>query len=992
MSTNFSDVGFAVEFLHTVQPFNILPGDALRALAAQLEADYYPQNSKIFSSQPPPGIAIIRKGAARLLDDRHRFLDKRSEGELFGHEIYFHGEKRDYFAEAEEDCLVWRLSQENFESLCERNPQIAEYFSSHLKSRVSAAAQVAHTVSQVRDLLKREPVLVGDDISIREAAQRMSHEDVSSILVVKDGKLCGIVTDKDLRNRVLVSGLDSNQPIREVMTASPRAIEANTDVDEALLIMMRQNYHHLPVLDNDYPLGLVTAGDILRAQSEHPLRLVRDIHKKNNIKELLVLSQRLPSLFERMVNLGRGVGQIGRMVTHITDAFTVRLIELAEKKLGPAPMEYAWVVFGSQAREEQTAKTDQDNGIILDRDPDEAEASYFSELSELVCDGLDELGYVYCPGEVMALNVKWRVSLPVWKKYFDRWIDVPDPKSVMHSSIFFDIRCVHGKKVLVDKLQSHAAKRAKKDRIFRRFMAANALKHRPPLGFFRRFVQEDDGSHSEGLNLKHRGIVPITDLVRIRALEAGIHEANTFRRIDRVREMGIMNDSGQVYRDERPWHDGRVLEIAGNPLPGGGYVTTFTDITHYKHIQNELQTVNESLEHRVHQRTLELREAIEELEAARIAAEDANRSKTRFLAAASHDLLQPMNAASLFVSILRQQQEGSDDEQSRLVARIDRSLKASEQLLSALLDISKLDSGMYNPESEVISVAELFEQLRRRFKALANNRGLLLRVRSNNHLIISDRNLLNRILQNFLANAIHYTETGGVLLGCRVRGEELRISVWDTGVGIDPSEVKAIFQEFHRLDYAHRKDERGLGLGLAIVDRIARMLDHEIGVTSRVGHGSCFTVTVPLAKNADVLQSETAVSVLTDSPGLKELVILCVDNEPDILEAMNLLLDRWGCGNVMLAETQAQAAQQVLMHGTPDFVLVDYHLSDQSNGLDLMSHLDNILATRLPAIVITADRSSELEEAVKERNYGLLRKPIRPAALRALMNNMLKTQ
>jgi CheY-like chemotaxis protein len=327
-----------------------------------------------------------------------------------------------------------------------------------------------------------------------------------------------------------------------------------------------------------------------------------------------------------------------------------------------------------------------------------------------------------------------------------------------------------------------------------------------------------------------------------------------------------------------------------------------------------------------------------------------------------------------------------------LVKRIDRSLRASEQLLSALLDISKLDSGMYNPEPEVIAVPDLFEQLRRRFKALAANRNLVLRVHPAEHVIFSDRNLLYRILQNFLANAIHYTETGGVLLGCRVRGDQLRISVWDTGVGIEDSEVKAIFQEFHRLDYARRLDEKGLGLGLAICDRIARMLGHSIDVGSRPGHGSCFSVTVPLALNADIQELESPVVVQTESSGLRNLVVLCVDNEPDILEAMNLLLDRWGCPAVMLAETQAQAAQQVLLHGTPDFVLVDYHLSDQSNGLQVMQHLDDILGTSLPAIVITADRSSELEEAVKALGYGLLRKPIRPAALRALMTNMLKVK
>ncbi len=543
MSTEFTDVSFAAEFLHTVQPFNALASDDLHWLARKLDVVYYPQGKFIFSSRPAPGLAIIRKGAARLLDDKHRFLDKRSEGELFGHPIYFHGELKDYFAEAEEDCLLWQLNATDFEELCHKHPLVREYFGSHLKSRLSAAIQAQNTVTQVRDLLSREPVLVTSDTSIRAAAQAMSKENVSSILVVKDGELCGIVTDKDLRQRVLVEGLDSGLPIEQVMTMHPMSIPADADVDSALLTMMRKNYHHLPIVDGGRPLGLVTAGDILRAQSEHPLRLVRDIHKRNSIEELLVLSRRLPSLFERMVNLGRGVGQIGRMVTHITDAFTVRLIQLAEKTLGPPPMAYAWVVFGSQAREEQTAKTDQDNGMILERDASEEEDRYFSRFAGMVCDGLDQLGYVYCPGEVMALNVKWRVPLVKWKRYFDSWVEEPDPKSVMHSNIFFDIRCVHGQSELVDELHEHVIALTRNNRIFLRFMASNALGHRPPLGFFRRFVQEHDGTQSEGLNLKHRGIVPITDLVRIRALEGGIKVANTFRRIEQATAAGVMNEN-----------------------------------------------------------------------------------------------------------------------------------------------------------------------------------------------------------------------------------------------------------------------------------------------------------------------------------------------------------------------------------------------------------------------------------------------------------------
>jgi CBS domain-containing protein len=525
MPKKFHDVSHIAEFLREIQPFNVLETGQLHKLTRQLEAEYCPQGKIIFSSRPAPGLAIIRKGAVRLVDEKHKFLDKRSEGELFGHSIYFHGELKDYIAEAEEDCLLWRLSAVDFENLRTKHLLINEYFSSHLKTRLSAAIQLDHAVTLVRDLLKREPVLVDAVVSIREAAQRMSAENVSSVLVMCDQKLCGIVTDKDLRQRALAQGLDSSESIERVMTGNPTSLAADAAVDTALLLMMRQNYHHLPVMDGDQPLGLVTAGDILRAQSEHPLRVVRDIYKQNSIEELIVLSRRLPSLFERLVNLGREVEQIGRMVTHITDAFTVRLIQLAERKLGPPPMAYAWVVFGSQAREDQTARTDQDNGLVLEREADKGEAAYFAKLSDLVCDGLDQLGYVYCPGEIMALNVKWRVSLARWKQHFDGWIDLPDPKSVMHCSIFFDIRCVYGDTKLVDELQEHASTRARDNRIFLRFMASNMLSHRPPLGFFRRFVQEDDGSHSEGLNLKHRGIVPITDLVRMRALEAGIREA-----------------------------------------------------------------------------------------------------------------------------------------------------------------------------------------------------------------------------------------------------------------------------------------------------------------------------------------------------------------------------------------------------------------------------------------------------------------------------------
>lgn len=537
------DLELALEFLASLPPFNRLSSADLEALATQLTVAYYARDKTIFRSQPPPGLAIIRKGAVRLVDEGNKFLDKRSEGEMFGHRIYFHGKQKDYIAEAEEDCLVWHLAQAEFEALLKQHTALSEHFESQLHTRVKAAVELPSPATHVREVFKRAPVTVQADVSIRDTARLMSEQNVSSVLVMQDERLAGIVTDKDLRERVLAAGTDPAEAIARVMTENPGTVPVTAAVDAALLVMIRKNCRHLPIMDGETPVGLVTAGDLLRTQSEHPLRLVSDIYKRKNLDELLRLSERLPSLFSRMVNMGRDVEHIGRMVTHITDAFTVRLIQLAQQTLGQAPMRFSWVVFGSQAREEQTAKTDQDNGLILEHEPDAEEAAYFEQLADFVCDGLDRLGYVYCPGEIMALNARWRVSIKRWMRQFDRWIEDGDPKSVMFSSIFFDMRCVHGDAYLVDTLLDYAVNRARNNRIFLRFMAGNILHHRPPIGFFRRFVQEDDGSQSEGLNLKHRGIVPITDLARIRALEGGITHANTFTRLDAAISAGTMVES-----------------------------------------------------------------------------------------------------------------------------------------------------------------------------------------------------------------------------------------------------------------------------------------------------------------------------------------------------------------------------------------------------------------------------------------------------------------
>jgi CBS domain-containing protein len=535
------ETDIATEFLRSNPPFDQLGDPVLRRAAAGLEAAYYRAGQPILRSDEAPGLAVIRKGAVRLLDDAGRFLDKRSEGECFGHDAWFRGQQRTYRAEAEEDCLVWHLPAPLFESLKADNPVFADWFAHTPGRRLSTATGVERPLRRIADLLRRPPVLVDGGESIIETARRMRDERVSSVLVMADRRLAGIVTDKDLRRRVIAEGRDTSAPIAGVMTPDPSRLPADKTLDEALLLMMRRGYHHLPVMEGDRPVGLVTAGDLLRAQSEHPLRLLQDIQRQDDLDGLEAIGRRLPALFARTVELGRDVEQVGRMITRVTDAFTIRLIQIAEAELGAAPMPWAWMAFGSQGREEQTARTDQDNGIVTSERPEGDATDWFDRLSRRVCDGLNRLGYVYCPGEVMALNPKWRVSLADWKAHFDGWIDDPTPKAVMHSSIFFDLRCVHGSEGLVLELQEYALKSAKDNRIFRRFMAANAIGHRPPLGFFRRFVQEDDGSQEEGLNLKHRGIVPIVDLVRLRALEGEISAVNSYDRLRAAAAAGVIN-------------------------------------------------------------------------------------------------------------------------------------------------------------------------------------------------------------------------------------------------------------------------------------------------------------------------------------------------------------------------------------------------------------------------------------------------------------------
>jgi Na+/proline symporter/signal transduction histidine kinase len=431
---------------------------------------------------------------------------------------------------------------------------------------------------------------------------------------------------------------------------------------------------------------------------------------------------------------------------------------------------------------------------------------------------------------------------------------------------------------------------------------------------------------------------------------------------------------------ERFAERGLVIEVRANRMPDGGIVTTFTDMTPSVEAADALERANETLERRVRERTEQLTRLNAELARAKGEADEANISKTRFLAAASHDILQPLNAARLYVTSLTERQGPGED--ARLVSNIDASLEAVEEIFGALLDISRLDTGAMKPEIVRFRIDDLLRQIEVEFAPLACEKGLELKFVPCSLTVKSDRRLLRRLLQNLVSNAIKYTPSGRVLVGCRRRYGRLRIDVWDTGLGIPQSKKREIFKEFHRLDQG-AKVARGLGLGLSIVERIARVLDHKIEVNSTVGRGSRFSAEVLLAPATPSVpaQGETP---RTDSRQLAGTAVLCIDNEVTILDGMETLLRGWGC-RVLKAPglASAIAAVEEARVGL-DSLLVDYHL-DEGNGIAAVVELRRRFGADLPAILITADRSPRVRDEARSQGIEVLNKPVKPAALRALL-------
>lgn len=466
----------------------------------------------------------------------------------------------------------------------------------------------------------------------------------------------------------------------------------------------------------------------------------------------------------------------------------------------------------------------------------------------------------------------------------------------------------------------------------------------------------------------------------------------------------------QRFETQLPTKDGspRYAEVTYIPHFGyqgeiPGYFTLYQDITERRLAEQALQETNENLEQRVQERTYSLsvvnnelrkentvRALIEdELRQAKASADAANLGKTRFLAAASHDVLQPLNAARLFTSALAQQQHS--EATTQLIDNLDGSLKAAETLISAILDISKLDAGALVPNRRHFSLTTLFENLNTEFTVLANEKDLLFRFVNCHQIVHTDPQLLRRVLQNFISNAIRYTQKGKILLGCRHTGNSIRIEVWDTGVGIPEDKLSEVFEEFRRINNPKHSKVEGLGLGLAITERIAHILEHPISVRSWPGNGTVFSVNVPLGDTSKAIKQQPESRGWTRSKGLEGVNILVVDNEPSILDGMTALLQGWSC-NTLCASSSVNAIKLIEEQNfTPDIILMDYHLDDSLTGTMALKDLSRLWPVKVPAVVITADRTDEVQSEIRQSAAQHLNKPIKPAALRAMINKLISS-
>jgi len=547
-------------FLKQYPPFSGLPEKVVDEVACEVEISYFRADSDVFTfGDEISDLCVIRSGAVEIYRRNGDLYNRLSEGELFGQLSLLMSQRVRLPARTIEDSLIYFIPEAVFSSLCERFDSFAyfvEVDDNRLHQAVSSKQESSDLmVSKVTALIARPPVWLDTTATVCQAAQKMTEEGVSSLLIMHSEaltkgeggdesvaqSLAGIITDRDLRTRVVAPGLDLDSPVTAVMTADPVTLDADAYAFEAMLTMLRFNLHHLPILQKDRPVGVLATSDIVRYESQSSLYMVSNIMRQPNVEELAKLQPQISACFVRMVSEDANSHMIGSAMSVIGRSFKQRLLELAEEHLGPPPLPYCFLALGSMARDEQLVVTDQDNALILDNSyQPQQHGEYFAQLAKFVSDGLDRCGYTYCTGNIMATNPQWRKTRREWEATFSDWMENPLPEALLNCSIFFDLDGVWGKTDWAGQLNAFIARKAQRSPKFLASLARNALNRTPPLGFFKSFVMEQDGQHRNSINLKRRGTAPLADLIRVHALAVGSKVQNSFERLDDVVKADIL--------------------------------------------------------------------------------------------------------------------------------------------------------------------------------------------------------------------------------------------------------------------------------------------------------------------------------------------------------------------------------------------------------------------------------------------------------------------
>jgi CBS domain-containing protein len=532
--------------LETQHPYDRMDAGRLDAIAAASSwVEVKAGAPAVTAGDTLPGLFVIRSGEVRVTDENGTLVSELGPGNSFGERGLMRGGKAVTTAEAMTDTRLLLIPEAIFHELFAAEPSFRRFFDRSGEARGASRARPADlTTIRVADLMAHSPVTCTPRTPLVDAARLMRDRRISCLCVTEDERLVGIVTVRDFTNRGVAAALPVDTPVAEIMTAHPITLPSSAIGSDVLHTMMERHLGHLPIVDGAKLVGIVTQTDLTRFQATTSARLVSDVAGAATPEELARSTAEIPRLLMQLVAAGNRHEVVTRLITDISDAVTRRLLKLAEDDLGPPPVPYLWLACGSQGRQEQTGVSDQDNCFILDDAVTEADLPYFERLARRVSDGLDAAGYVYCPGDMMATNARWRQPVRVWRDYFRGWIATPSTEAQMLASVMFDLRPIGGERSLFDNLQAETLELASRNSIFTAHMAANSLKHHPPLGLLRNIATIRSGEHRNTLDLKMNGVVPIVDLGRMYALRGRLTEVNTRARLEAAGAAGIISKTG----------------------------------------------------------------------------------------------------------------------------------------------------------------------------------------------------------------------------------------------------------------------------------------------------------------------------------------------------------------------------------------------------------------------------------------------------------------